>query len=77
MQALQHFVNAYAYFHRFSTETPEKDQMTDLVYDNLTRLDIETQRQLVTTTQQWAGNPSLSDDVKGFTETLQDLTGIK
>ncbi len=76
-QALQHFVNAYAYFHRFSTETPEKDQMTDLVYDNLTRLDIETQRQLVTTTQQWAGNPSLSDDVKGFTETLQDLTGIK
>jgi tetratricopeptide (TPR) repeat protein len=75
-QALQHFVKAYAYFHRFSTETPEKDPMTDLVYDNLTRLDIETQSQLVTTTREWADAQPFSDDVKGLTETLRDLTGV-
>ena len=53
-QALQQFVVAYAYFHRFSADTPEKDQMIDLVYDKLTGLDIQLQRRLVTQTREWA-----------------------
>jgi tetratricopeptide (TPR) repeat protein len=75
-EALQHFVIAYACFHRFSMDTPEKDQMIDLVYDSLTRLDIKEQRKLVTETRQWAAAQTFADDVKGFTETLRDLTGM-
>lgn len=75
-QALQQFVVAYAYFHRFSADTPEKDQMIDLVYDKLTGLDVQLQRNLVTQTREWAEHQDFRDDVKGFTDTLRDLTGI-
>lgn len=75
-QALKQFVVAYAYFHRFSAETPEKDQMLDLVYDKLTGLEIQLQRRLVTQTREWAEQQDFWDDVKGFTDTLRDLTGM-
>ena len=75
-EGLQHFVLAYLYFSRFSSEALEIDTMVEYLYRHLGSLPVEEQQDLLRHLDQWLEANGWVQECRSFVENLRSLLGF-
>ncbi|HDQ72380.1 MAG TPA: ATP-binding protein [Chloroflexi bacterium] len=75
-EGIQHYLLAYAYFIRYSSEAAEKDTLIEYLYKRLYDLPVDQQQALLKSVQAWSEANNLGVDVSSFIQALENLLGI-
>ncbi len=75
-EGIQHYILAYMYFARFSSDAVKKDVMIEYLYNHLQGLHVSEQQETLKQAQAWITKNQLGEEAETFLITVGELFGI-